>query len=105
MIVRKAVAEFIGTAFLLAAVVGSGIMGSGLAEVIARGGMNVIVRSRSQATADAMVASSDSRRKKYRMARNNSAAHNASGVPVASAKVVEMAVAQQDVFDVGRIEA
>lgn len=38
-------------------VVGSGIMGSGLAEVIARGGMNVIVRSRSQATADAMVAS------------------------------------------------
>ena len=38
-------------------VVGSGIMGSGLAEVVARGGMNVIVRSRSQATADAMVAS------------------------------------------------
>jgi 3-hydroxybutyryl-CoA dehydrogenase len=38
-------------------VVGSGIMGSGLAEVIARGGMNVIVRSRSQATADAMVTS------------------------------------------------
>lgn len=38
-------------------VVGSGIMGSGLAEVIARGGMNVIVRSRSQATAEAMVAS------------------------------------------------
>jgi 3-hydroxybutyryl-CoA dehydrogenase len=32
-------------------------MGSGLAEVIARGGMNVIVRSRSQATADAMVTS------------------------------------------------
>ena len=38
-------------------VVGSGIMGSGLAEVIARGGMDVVVRSRSQATADAMVAS------------------------------------------------
>lgn len=38
-------------------VVGSGIMGSGLAEVIARAGMNVIVRSRQQATADAMVAS------------------------------------------------
>lgn len=37
-------------------VVGSGIMGSGLAEVIARAGMNVIVRSRQQATADAMVA-------------------------------------------------
>ena len=35
-------------------VVGSGIMGSGLAEVIARGGMNLIVRSRSQATAEAM---------------------------------------------------
>lgn len=37
-------------------IVGSGIMGSGLAEVIAKGGMNVIVRSRQQATADAMVA-------------------------------------------------
>lgn len=37
-------------------VVGSGIMGSGLAEVIAKGGMNVIVRSRQQASADAMVA-------------------------------------------------
>lgn len=32
-------------------------MGSGLAEVIARAGMNVIVRSRQQSTADAMVAS------------------------------------------------
>ena len=38
-------------------VVGSGIMGSGLAEVIAKGGMNVIVRSRQQSSADAMVAS------------------------------------------------
>lgn len=38
-------------------VVGSGIMGSGLAEVIARAGMQVIVRSRQQASADAMVAS------------------------------------------------
>jgi 3-hydroxybutyryl-CoA dehydrogenase len=38
-------------------VVGSGIMGSGLAEVIARAGMTVIVRSRQQSTADAMVAS------------------------------------------------
>ena len=37
-------------------VVGSGIMGSGLAEVVARAGMKVIVRSRQQATADAMVA-------------------------------------------------
>lgn len=37
-------------------VVGSGIMGSGLAEVVARAGMNVIVRSRRQETADAMVA-------------------------------------------------
>lgn len=37
-------------------VVGSGIMGSGLAEVIAKGGMNVIVRSRQQSSADAMVA-------------------------------------------------
>ncbi|MGA0878124.1 MAG: 3-hydroxyacyl-CoA dehydrogenase family protein [Ilumatobacteraceae bacterium] len=38
-------------------VVGSGIMGAGLAEVVARAGMNVIVRSRQQSTADAMVAS------------------------------------------------
>ena len=38
-------------------VVGSGIMGSGLAEVIARAGMQVIVRSRQQASADAMGAS------------------------------------------------
>ena len=38
-------------------IVGSGIMGSGLAEVVARAGLTAIVRSRSQATADAMVAS------------------------------------------------
>lgn len=37
-------------------VIGSGIMGSGLAEVIAKGGMNVIVRSRQQTSAEAMVA-------------------------------------------------
>jgi 3-hydroxybutyryl-CoA dehydrogenase len=40
-------------------VLGSGIMGSGLAEVIARAGYDVVVRSRSQASADAMVASID----------------------------------------------
>jgi 3-hydroxybutyryl-CoA dehydrogenase len=40
-------------------VLGSGIMGSGLAEVIARAGYDVVVRSRSQAAADAMVASID----------------------------------------------
>jgi 3-hydroxybutyryl-CoA dehydrogenase len=38
-------------------IVGSGIMGSGLAEVAAKAGYTVIVRSRTQATADAMVAS------------------------------------------------
>ena len=38
-------------------IVGSGIMGSGLAEVVARAGLTAIVRSRSQSTADAMVAS------------------------------------------------
>jgi 3-hydroxybutyryl-CoA dehydrogenase len=37
-------------------IVGSGIMGSGLAEVAARAGYRVIVRSRSQSTADEMVA-------------------------------------------------
>jgi 3-hydroxybutyryl-CoA dehydrogenase len=40
-------------------VLGSGIMGSGLAEVIARAGYDVVVRSRTQASADAMVASID----------------------------------------------
>jgi len=37
-------------------VLGSGIMGSGIAEVVAGAGSTVIVRSRSQATADAMLA-------------------------------------------------
>jgi 3-hydroxybutyryl-CoA dehydrogenase len=37
-------------------IVGSGIMGSGIAEVAARSGHDVILRSRSQASADAMVA-------------------------------------------------
>jgi 3-hydroxybutyryl-CoA dehydrogenase len=40
-------------------VLGSGIMGSGLAEVIAKAGYEVVVRSRSKATADAMVATLD----------------------------------------------
>jgi 3-hydroxybutyryl-CoA dehydrogenase len=38
-------------------VLGSGIMGSGIAEVVAAAGATVIVRSRSRATADAMLAS------------------------------------------------
>jgi 3-hydroxybutyryl-CoA dehydrogenase len=37
-------------------VVGSGIMGAGIAEVAARAGHEVVLRSRKQATADAMVA-------------------------------------------------
>lgn len=37
-------------------IVGSGIMGSGIAEVAARTGHEVVLRSRSQETADAMVA-------------------------------------------------
>jgi 3-hydroxybutyryl-CoA dehydrogenase len=37
-------------------IVGSGIMGSGIAEVAAKAGVDVILRSRQQATADAMVA-------------------------------------------------
>jgi 3-hydroxybutyryl-CoA dehydrogenase len=37
-------------------IVGSGIMGSGIAEVAAKAGTEVVLRSRSQATADAMVA-------------------------------------------------
>jgi 3-hydroxybutyryl-CoA dehydrogenase len=36
-------------------IVGSGIMGAGLAEVAARSGFEVVVRSRSQATADSLV--------------------------------------------------
>ena len=38
-------------------IVGSGIMGSGMAEVAAKAGFEVVLRSRAQATADAMVAS------------------------------------------------
>jgi 3-hydroxybutyryl-CoA dehydrogenase len=37
-------------------IVGSGIMGSGIAEVAARAGSDVVLRSRKQETADAMVA-------------------------------------------------
>jgi 3-hydroxybutyryl-CoA dehydrogenase len=37
-------------------IVGSGIMGSGVAEVAARAGITVVLRSRKQETADAMVA-------------------------------------------------
>ncbi len=40
-------------------ILGSGIMGSGLAEVVARAGIDVVVRSRSRAAADAVVASID----------------------------------------------
>lgn len=38
-------------------IVGSGIMGSGIAEVVAKSGYNVILRSRQQSSADAMVTS------------------------------------------------
>jgi len=38
-------------------IVGSGIMGSGIAEVAAKVGLKVVLRSRKQATADAMLAS------------------------------------------------
>jgi 3-hydroxybutyryl-CoA dehydrogenase len=38
-------------------IVGSGIMGSGIAEVAAKAGVDVVLRSRQQATADAMLAS------------------------------------------------
>jgi 3-hydroxybutyryl-CoA dehydrogenase len=37
-------------------IIGSGIMGSGIAEVAARSGVTVVLRSRKQETADAMVA-------------------------------------------------
>ncbi|MFZ1490283.1 MAG: 3-hydroxybutyryl-CoA dehydrogenase [Ilumatobacteraceae bacterium] len=40
-------------------VLGSGIMGAGLAEVAARAGCSVVVRSRTQAAADAMMTSID----------------------------------------------
>src|SRR5689334_11436114 len=36
-------------------IVGSGIMGSGIAEVAAKAGIDVVLRSRKQETADAMV--------------------------------------------------
>jgi len=37
-------------------IVGSGIMGSGIAEVAAKAGIEVVLRSRAQSTADKMVA-------------------------------------------------
>src|SRR5438132_6276193 len=37
-------------------IVGSGIMGAGIAEVAAKAGYEVVLRSRAQSTADAMVA-------------------------------------------------
>src|SRR5688572_23941412 len=37
-------------------IVGSGIMGAGIAEVAAKAGVTVVLRSRKQETADAMVA-------------------------------------------------
>jgi 3-hydroxybutyryl-CoA dehydrogenase len=40
-------------------IVGSGIMGSGIAEVAARAGVTVVLRSRKQETADAMVVALD----------------------------------------------
>ncbi len=40
-------------------IVGSGIMGSGIAEVAAKAGVTVVLRSRKQETADAMVVSLD----------------------------------------------
>ena len=40
-------------------ILGSGIMGSGLAEVAARAGFDVVVRSRSHASAEAMIATID----------------------------------------------
>ena len=40
-------------------IVGSGIMGSGIAEVAAKAGVEVVLRSRKQETADAMLASLD----------------------------------------------
>src|SRR5690349_21538116 len=40
-------------------ILGSGIMGAGLAEVAARSGYDVVVRSRSKASAEAMVTSID----------------------------------------------
>ena len=40
-------------------ILGSGIMGSGLAEVAARAGYEVVVRSRSLTAANAMIASID----------------------------------------------
>ena len=43
-------------AFKRVGIVGSGIMGSGMAEVAAKAGYEVVLRSRAQTTADAMVA-------------------------------------------------
>jgi 3-hydroxybutyryl-CoA dehydrogenase len=49
-------AAMAGTVIKRVGVLGSGIMGSGLAEVAAKAGCEVIVRSRSRASADALLA-------------------------------------------------
>ncbi|MCU1360763.1 MAG: 3-hydroxyacyl-CoA dehydrogenase [Ilumatobacteraceae bacterium] len=49
----------LGMAIECVGVLGSGIMGAGLAEVAARSGFQVIVRSRTQAAADAMITTID----------------------------------------------
>jgi 3-hydroxybutyryl-CoA dehydrogenase len=41
-------------------IIGSGIMGSGIAETAAGGGFEVVLRSRSQKTADASLAGMES---------------------------------------------
>ena len=59
-------------------IVGSGIMGSGIAEVAAKAGVDVVLRSRKQETADAMVAglgkSLDKQVAKGRLAEDEAAA-------------------------------
>jgi 3-hydroxybutyryl-CoA dehydrogenase len=59
-------------------IVGSGIMGSGIAEVAAKAGVDVVLRSRKQETADAMVAglgkSLDKQVAKGRIAEDEAAA-------------------------------
>ena len=49
----------VGVTIKRVGVLGSGIMGAGLAEVAARAGFDVVVRSRSQASADAMITTID----------------------------------------------
>jgi 3-hydroxybutyryl-CoA dehydrogenase len=95
-------------------IVGSGIMGAGIAEVAAKAGIEVVLRSRQQSTADAMVASLEkSLSKQVEKGRIEEAAaketlnrvtatsdlHALSGCDLVLESIVEDLATKQDLFE------